>query len=947
MGNAAPMHKNVEKDANLDYTGADLVASKSLVLCLNASSLCTMVYRNSIRSSKYKDFESENLTNMGIIDYKIWTYADNFELVVKNLEHKPAVSAQFTTGVISHIESDQPYPLPFICFGGTISLYEVIADLSSVIHCESKTLRGEVIGTTGYGIKNVYQTFRAFGIVEFITNLMKKHNSGLLVTGHSLGGAVALLFVCELLIDYPELFENKPVRLVTFGAPRVLTSESVIRIQALMQKMPLLQFIRVVNKHDIITMLPPAKLGTNLEHFGSVLYIAKRDLQVHSGTFPRDREDWLDTMNKFLFSKAASHQMNSDEGYLPRFVAFCSTLEHLDSNQQKLFERFSKFACGRSLKAAVEDVDNDYDRSKHNFFNHFFEGPDKEVKCKLWSKLSHPNFTYPENSVAAHQTKEDIGIALSGDSLAAACLTLGWLRALHERGILKVAKYISSTGSASWVHVPMTFDHNEQLLNDFLGPYIAPENCTIAAVEGSVSSGHGKILANNKILSERFKIGLQRISASLFRHGREIDVWSETVGAAFLEPYGIDSSDSSLPALDGDHAHRVRDLTTGWVDSVHATRTIAEHPFPIVNASVFIGSSRGFLPVEFTPMYYGIIPYHEVDHCHGIGGCLIEPHGFTSKPAAFELSKQMLNLDPKSGVFCVAMDVLRPKFVLTMQEILGISSSNMAVNADPLSGDGSFDELYFPIFPTFSSECPGDHFANREQFVDGQYSDYTGIIALLRRKCKFVIACIAANADILSGDVENAKIHNLGNLAGLFGRQRSGKCVNGVTDDVFNSQRQVFSGEAWDELLTKLRFHRHSKNSGYSIVVCFYDVDMLMTDGKLLVHRMTLEVLPNPMVVVPGMHRATVVFCISGECQQWTDALPAEMQKKLFEDNAEPPSFMEEQAMQFGLANANLNKFPHIPIERKVFSSLTTGLLAQFAAFQLSESGAMLNVDLD
>ena len=106
---------------------------------------------------------------------------------------------------------------------------------------------------------------------------------------------------------------------------------------------------------------------------------------------------------------------------------------------------------------------------------------------------------------------------------------------------------------------------------------------------------------------------------------------------------------------------------------------------------------------------------------------------------------------------------------------------------------------------------------------------------------------------------------------------------------------------------------------------------------------MSLDVLPNLLVVVPGMHSVTVVFCIGGECQQWTDALPAEMQKKLLEDNAEPLSFLEEEAMQFGLADANLNLFPNIPKERKVFSSLTTGLLAQLAAFQLSESGALLN----
>ena len=801
---------NVEEvNLNVDST-VDSIKSDELILCLNASSLCTMVYKNSVRNSNNEDYESENIQSIGISDYKVWTYADNFELVLKNLVHKPAVSAQFTTGLLCRLESDNT-PVPFICFGGTISLYEVIADLSSVINCESTTLKGEVIGTTGYGIRNVYETFRAFGMVEFIMNLMKKYNSGLVITGHSLGGAVAVLFFCELLIDYPELLENNRVRIVTFGAPRVLTSESVLRIQALMQKMPLLKFIRIVNKYDIITMLPPVKIGTHLEHFGDVVYMAKRDLEVHSGTFPRDRDNWLDVMTKFLSSNATSHQMNSDGGYLPRLIALCSTMKHLDLKQRKIFNRFARFSSRRSIQNIIDAAEHDYSKVKHDFVSHFFAVPDAPVECKLWSKLSHPNFTYPENAFAAHESKKDIGIAVCGDSLAGACFTLGWLRALHEKGILKIAKYISSTGSASWVHVPMAFDQREQLLNDFLGPYIPPERCSIAAVEGSVSTGHGKLLANNNIWEDKVKISMLNISSCFLNYDRGVDVWSNTVGSAFLEPYGIDSSTSNLPALSGDNANRVKNLTTGWVDAVHATRAVTDHPFPIVNASVVIGSARGFLPVEFTPLYYGIIPYHEFDRYHGIGGCLIEPHGFTSKPVAFELNKELLNVDPDAGIFSVSIDVPRPKFVLTTQEMLGITSSNMATNVDPLSGDNSFDELYYPTFPTFSSECPGDHFASREQFVDGKYCDFTGIIALLRRKCKLIIACVAVDRDILSDDVENANVSNLGNLAGLFGRQRSGKNVNGVNDDAYNSQRQVFPCEAWDALLAALRSNRNSE----------------------------------------------------------------------------------------------------------------------------------------
>ena len=61
---------------------------------------------------------------------------------------------------------------------------------------------------------------------------------------------------------------------------------------------------------------------------------------------------------------------------------------------------------------------------------------------------------------------------------------------------------------------------------------------------------------------------------------------------------------------------------------------------------------------------------------------------------------------------------------------------------------------------------------------------------------------------------------------------------------------------------------------------------------------MTLDVLPNPSVVVPGGHPVTVVFCISGECQEWSNALPVETKAKIEKDNSVPLSFMEEHAMQ-------------------------------------------------
>ena len=789
--------------------------STNLILCLNAASLCKMVYKNSIRNNKYFKYEHDNLKNLDIKDYKIWTYVDYAELVLDTIRHKPAVSAQCTTGIISHLNSDYPDNVPFICFGGTISLYEVIADLSSIIHTQAKTLRGEIIGTSGYGMVNVYHTLRAFGLVDFIVGLMKKHNSGLLVTGHSIGGAVALLFVCELMMDYPDLFDQNPVSLITFGSPRVFTRESAHKIYSIMKKKPLFKFIRVVNESDIISMLPPAKSGS-LVHIGDAFYFSKRDIQVHSGeahvNFPPDGDGFLHEMRNFLLDKAGSHVMDSDHGYIPRMIVLSSTLKKIDADHMPILEALTKSITKHSLHSVKNYVAGaKLRRIEHSFIHHFFAKPELNVECKIWNKLTDPHFDYPENTLDAVSNKSDFGIALSGGGLAGACFTLGWLRALNLLGILKKAKYISSVSSAAWVHVPMTFNPNQQPLKTFFGPYFPPEDCTISKVEYSVFEGQGRILANNDIIAEMFEEELEHIPTHLFHHSREIDIWSETVGKAYLQPHGFEIKHAAVPAVYGDHADRIKHVTSGWLDAIHTTRPMKDHPYPIINAAVFVGSDRGCVPVEFTPMYFGIPPYYDNGH-HGIGGCLIEPHGFTGKPDPFEMTEQMLS-NTQGGACSSTLTIPRPQFALTIQEVLGIASSNMSTNKSNSKTGVSYDSNYYPILPTFTSECPGDHIASREQFVDGSNCDYTGIISLLRRRCSFIIACITASDDIksLESTVADSNVHSLGGLAALFGRHVSERRVDGVKNDSFNRQRQVFASDGWDELLSALRLKRKGR----------------------------------------------------------------------------------------------------------------------------------------
>jgi hypothetical protein len=207
--------------------------------------------------------------------------------------------------------------------------------------------------------------------------------------------------------------------------------------------------------------------------------------------------------------------------------------------------------------------------------------------------------------------------------------------------------------------------------------------------------------------------------------------------------------------------------------------------------------------MEFTPMYFGIIPYYESQH-HGVGGCLIEPHGFTSKPDGKHLSEQ---IEVNSGKLSFDISVPQPRFPVTLHEMAGISSSYLAQSYGEKLSNFAYEMMNFPTLPTFTYKNPGGNIATRETFVDAGGSDNSGVLALLRRKCEFIIACYTTNVamDAQHVNLEDANVSALGHLAGLFGRQRSNQPVEMVSNESFNSQRQVFPEDCWDDLLEGLR----------------------------------------------------------------------------------------------------------------------------------------------
>ena len=105
-------------------------------------------------------------------------------------------------------------------------------------------------------------------LMKEIVRLINVHNSGLIITGHSLGGGCANIFLLELLLDYPDLIElyKDKIRLITFGSPRCIGKE----IANYFDYLPI-QHLRYVNHDDIITGLSPQRME-KFYHAGKTFY---------------------------------------------------------------------------------------------------------------------------------------------------------------------------------------------------------------------------------------------------------------------------------------------------------------------------------------------------------------------------------------------------------------------------------------------------------------------------------------------------------------------------------------------------------------------------------------------------------------------------------------------------------------------------------------------------
>ena len=566
------------------------------------------------------------------------------------------------------------------------------------------------------------------------------------------------------------------------------------------------------------------------------------------------------------------------------------------------------------------------------------------VPCRIWipsqsSGSAAPAFIHPENSIQEVSAKLDVGICLSGGGMRAACLAYGWLRGLQQQGVIEKARYLSSNSGGTWTHTPMAFSSQEDF-DKFFTDFKQPQDCTLESMVSNTSSGHEAVL---------MKTDMQYSAMGKFldylKNGRDDDYsgdfWGKAVAESFFTASGLHSQNKAPSYYSQTPNHVFESYKTD----------LKKFPFSIINASIFVGSERKFIPLEFTPMYHGIpVECNIVEDlafqiflCDEgtIGGFYIEPHGLaTSCPVASmprissdelrSVVDDRVNNNNQKGDGSSLLLIPKSARIVSLAECSGFSSSAVAAGTASIVGHASSKLANLPLLSLWD---PKRGNSRELRINDGGSVDNCGILSLVRRGVTKIISC---NATLLPVDVDSSdftKLVEFIDLTVLFGRY-TGEDYLGMSRDTVNASGHIFRSELWDEVLAGLR-----KSSAQGIGAS---------------HLLCTQVLPNSSIAVIGGFDISVLFLLNDRCRNWLNALPKDTKDALAEEklsvlhvtsNLKSTNDLAIEAQDVGNKVFGDNSgseehpiFPFVSTSVLSYSPLTIRGLSQMATWQMLQN---------
>jgi len=400
------------------------------------------------------------------------------------------------------------------------------------------------------------------------------------------------------------------------------------------------------------------------------------------------------------------------------------------------------------------------------------------------------------------QRTASTGVAFSGGGTRSQVAVSGELRALNALGLIDNIRYMTAVSGATWTAAPFTYYRDGPATDEeFLGPLVTSDQrrswAFAAATGDSWATLSPKYVGNNA--TKDFRTPLLEYMVP----GRAHKAWQHATGVTYFKNFGLYEPGQTLFfSFDADSVEgilkRNQALQPGW--SAENFLTVRPNrPYLIITATILwptdlIDKTQRVL-IEHSPLGVGNPQFLNLEDKRSFrtseqptGGGFIEPFAFNSYGPSVAPK-----LSP-SGSALVKMPA--PEEPFTLWRASGMSSAAYAASLE------SVDPLVLPKGTYWSPATAGESPATVMRFGDGGNLEDLGIMPLLQRKVRKIVAF--ANyfyplEVLIQGVADNDEKGQL--LAPLFGWKTKGRPNN-----------QVFPREEFGPLLDSLKAEHDKGN---------------------------------------------------------------------------------------------------------------------------------------
>jgi len=473
-----------------------------------------------------------------------------------------------------------------------------------------------------------------------------------------------------------------------------------------------------------------------------------------------------------------------------------------------------------------------------------------------------------------------VSIAVSGGGSRSYTATLGYTSALLKikignKNAFNSAQYISTVSGGSFFFGAYLFARsakysNNNLLGKILEPYEI-DTRALATTNLKNKNFMGRSILHTPV--ENYLLEGQRIGIA---NGY---LWQYVIGRVFLTPYKLSNRFVSL------NSYYYKQLKAQNPFLPKAIYPPSNAPFWICNST--LGGVQlknyGRISIQFTPYYSGIPQFvRNINNNQLVGGNWIDTCAF----GGTKIDNQQKNYSNKCKSNRVGLTIQK-NHILKLANIVGNSTSAQSyLTPDDIK---QIFGKYVNLNPYYSFWSPTTKkyvsYENSTYYTaDGGDSDNTGIITLLQRRCKSIIAF--DNFTEVVKDSNN--ICSLSLLA-LFGIENNGDCPDYPYP--FNTSLKVFKTSDWEKVTSQ--FTNNINNGG----PCYA--------------RVKLDVLPNAIQGVEGNYTVDLLVIVLAESTRFNSFLP----KQITESFTNPDSQFYD--------------FPYLPFRGKTYNTLFQYTLSQ------------------